>query len=97
MTPPGTPSASADFNDVDVISPAFIVEIASRSTQTTDAGDKMIAYARGAIPAYWRVTRDGGIHIHQLMEPGVYTLVATIAPGENHDVLWPFKLTLAAP
>jgi len=96
VLPPGTPVAAADFNDVHRVNPALVVEIASRSTQTTDAGDKMIAYARGGIPAYWRVTRDGAIHIHQLMEPGVYTLVATVAVGETHDVLWPFKVTLAA-
>lgn len=96
VLPPGTPIASADYNDATVVKPALLVEIASRSTQTTDAGDKMIAYARGGIPAYWRVTRDGAIHLHKLMEPGVYTLVATVAPGETHDVLWPFPLSLAA-
>src|SRR5262245_49917998 len=59
VLPPGTPAANEDYNDVTAVRPALVVEIASKSTETTDQGDKMIAYARGAIPAYWRVDRDG--------------------------------------
>ena len=72
----------------------MVVEVASRSTEKTDRGNKMIAYAEGGIPAYWRVTRDGIVHMHRLMEKGEYGLLATVKPGEQHEVLWPFPLIL---
>ncbi len=97
VLPPGGPLANSDFNDVSAVSPQLVVEIASRSTETNDAGNKMITYARAGIPAYWRVARDGKMFLHALMEAGAYGLVATIAPGESHRVLFPFALELRAP
>lgn len=94
VLPPGTPKADSDYNDVEDVKPALVVEVASRSTETIDRGNKMIVYAKGGIPAYWRVTRDGIVHMHRLMEMGEYGLLATLKPGEPHDVLWPFPLTL---
>ncbi|HZM74912.1 MAG TPA: Uma2 family endonuclease [Candidatus Limnocylindrales bacterium] len=94
VLPPGTPLADSDYNDVETIKPALVVEVASRSTETIDRGNKMIVYAKGGIPAYWRLTRDGVVHMHRLMEAGEYGLLATVKPGEPHDVLWPFPLTL---
>jgi len=35
--------------------------------------------------------------LHALMEAGVYGLVATIEPGKQHDVRFPFPVTLRAP
>jgi Uma2 family endonuclease len=96
VLPPGSAVASSDYNDVKAVQPALVVEIASRSTQTTDQGDKLIAYARAGIPAYWRVDRDGTIFVHRLLEVGAYTLAATIRPGESHDVEWPFPIRLEA-
>jgi Uma2 family endonuclease len=97
VLPPGMPTADKDYNDVTVIKPQLVVEIASRSTQTTDAGDKMIAYARGLIPAYWRVARDGTVFMHRLMTKDAYTLVDTVKPGAKTKVFFPFELTLTAP
>lgn len=54
----------------------------------------MVLYAEGGIPAYWRVTRDGVIYMHRLMEKGEYGLVAAVKPGQEHEVLWPFPMTL---
>jgi Uma2 family endonuclease len=97
VLPPNAPIANAAFNDVKVVKPQLVIEIASRSTETTDAGNKLIAYARAGIPAYWRVARDGKMFLHALMEAGAYGLVATIAPGARHHVLFPFPLELRAP
>ncbi|NUT33259.1 MAG: Uma2 family endonuclease [Hamadaea sp.] len=96
VLPPGVPKADQDYNDVAVVKPQLIVEIASRSTQTTDAGDKMVAYARGGIPAYWRVSRDGTIYLHRLASKEAYTLIETVAPGGSAKVLFPFELSLNA-
>lgn len=97
VLPPDAPMADAAFNDVTVIKPQLVIEIASRSTETTDAGNKLVTYARAGIPAYWRVARDGKMFLHALMEAGAYGLIATIAPGERHSVLFPFPLELRAP
>lgn len=94
VLPPDTPRAEHDYNDVGVIKPALVVEIASRSTEKIDRGNKMIAYAEGGVPAYWRVARDGVVYLHRLMEKGEYGLFATVKPGEQHEVLWPFPLVL---
>lgn len=94
VLPPDTPKADNDYNDVEAIKPALVVEVASRSTETIDRGNKMIVYAKAGIPSYWRVTRDGIVHMHRLMEIGEYGLLATVQPGKPHDVLWPFPLTL---
>jgi Uma2 family endonuclease len=96
VLPPTAPAAEADFNDVSVVQPALVIEVASRSTDTTDQGDKLVAYARGGIPAYWRVARDGTIYVYRLLEIGAYTVVATVRPGESHDVEWPYAMTLVA-
>ncbi|HEX6683397.1 MAG TPA: Uma2 family endonuclease [Candidatus Limnocylindrales bacterium] len=96
VLPPGTPVADHDYNDVTVIKPALVVEVASKSTETIDRGNKMVVYAEGGIPSYWRVTRDGLVHMHRLMEKGEYGLLATVKPGEPHEVLWPFPFTLDA-
>ena len=96
VLPPTTPAANSNFNDVKAIRPALVVEIASKSTQTTDKGDKLVAYARAGIPSYWRVDRDGTTFVHRLLEAGVYTLAATIRPGETHDVEWPYPIKLEA-
>ena len=97
VLPPDAPMANASFNDVAVIKPQLVIEIASRSTETTDAGNKMITYAEAGIPAYWRVARDGKMFLHALMDAGAYGLVGTIAPGERHFVRFPFPLELRAP
>jgi Uma2 family endonuclease len=94
VLPPKTPRADHDYNDVALVKPALVVEVASRSTETIDRGNKMVVYADGGIPAYWRVTREGVVHMHRLMEPGQYGLQATVKPGEQHEVLWPFPLIL---
>jgi Uma2 family endonuclease len=94
VLPPDTPKADNDYNDVEVIKPALVIEVASRSTETIDRGNKMIVYAKAGIPSYWRVTREGIVHMHRLMEVGAYGMQATVKPGEPHDVLWPFPLTL---
>jgi Uma2 family endonuclease len=97
VLPPDAPIADAAFNDVDVVKPQLVIEIASRSTETNDAGNKMIVYARAGIPAYWRVARDGKMFLHALMDAGAYGLIATIAPGQTHGVRFPFPLELRAP
>lgn len=94
ILPPATPTADHDYNDVAVVQPALVVEIASKSTEVIDKGSKMVVYAEGGIPSYWRVTRDGIIYMHRLMEKGEYGLIATVKPGEEHEVLWPFPVTL---
>jgi hypothetical protein len=43
------------------------------------------------------VVRDGKMFLHALMDAGAYGLVATIAPGERHSILFPFALDLRAP
>lgn len=40
VLPPDTPKADHEYNDVDVIKPALVVEVASRSTETIDKGNK---------------------------------------------------------
>lgn len=97
VLPPGGPLANSDYNDATVVQPQLVIEIASRSTETNDAGNKSIVYARAGIPAYWRVARDGKMFLHALMDAGAYALVATLAPGETHRVLFPFALDLRAP
>jgi Uma2 family endonuclease len=97
VLPPGTPPANSAYNEASIIKPQLIVEIASRSTETTDAGNKVVAYARAEVPAYWPVVRDGKMYLHALMDAGSYGLIATIAPGESHDVRFPFPLSLRAP
>lgn len=49
---------------------------------------------RGRHPRILAVTRDGVIYMHRLMEKGEYGLVATVKPGQEHEVLWPFPMTL---
>lgn len=93
VLPPGTPTADHAFNDVAVIQPALVIEVASKSTETIDKGSKAVVYARGGIPLYWRVTRDCVVHMHQLVKKDEYGLLATVEPGEEHDVLWPFWFT----
>ncbi len=47
VLPPGTPIADDDYNDVTVIRSTLVIEVASRSTETIDAGNKMVVYAAG--------------------------------------------------
>jgi len=96
VLPPGTPPANADYNDVRAVRPALVVEIASRSTETTDQGDKMIAYARGGIPAYWRVDLDGTVVLTELGPRGAYEVVGTLRPGEQLEAGRPFPVTVAS-
>jgi Uma2 family endonuclease len=96
VLPPGAAKANSDRNDVTVVKPALVVEVASRWTQTTDQGDKMITYAWAEIPSYWRVARDRTICGHRLREAGAYTLAATIAPAASRQIEWPFPITIEA-
>jgi Uma2 family endonuclease len=96
VLPPDTPAANADYNDCRLIRPALVVEIASRSTETTDQGDKMVAYARGGIPAYWRVEMDGTLVLHELGPDGTYVTAATLGPDEQRDLDLPFPVTVTA-
>lgn len=91
---PDTPRASADYNDVTVVRPALVVEIESRSTRKTDRGSKLVAYAEAGIPEYWRIERDGTVHVHALAGPGVYTVAATVKPGETWQARWPYPVTI---
>ncbi|MGH3682804.1 MAG: Uma2 family endonuclease [Natronosporangium sp.] len=91
---PETPRATADYNDVTLVRPALVVEIESRSTRKTDRGSKLVAYAEAGIPEYWRIERDGTAHVHALAGPGVYTLAATVKPGETWQARWPFPVTI---
>lgn len=91
---PETPRANADYNDVTAVRPALVVEVESRSTRKTDRGSKLIAYAEAGIPAYWRIQRDGTVHIHALAAPDVYSLVATVKPGETWQAAWPYPVTV---
>lgn len=97
VLPPGTPPANADYNDVVRIKPALVVEVASRSTETTDRGDKMIAYAGGGIPTYWRMDRDGTVVLHQLTDEGSYGVVATVLTGQTYLTEFPFPIRLTSP
>lgn len=94
VLPPDTPTADHDYNDVEVVQPALVIEVASKSTEAIDRGTKMVIYADAGIPGYWRVTRDGIVYMHRLMEKGEYGLTATVRPGQEHEVLWPFPMTL---
>lgn len=91
---PDTPRANSAYNDVTVVRPALVVEIESRSTRKTDRGSKLVAYAEVGIPAYWRIERNGTVHVHMLAAPGVYTLAATIEPGETWQATWPYPVTI---
>lgn len=91
---PTTPRATTDYNDVTSVRPALVVEIESRSTRKTDRGSKLVTYAEAAIPAYWRIERDGTVHVHALAGPGVYTIAATVVPGETWRATWPYPVTV---
>ncbi len=94
VLPPGSPQADKGYNDAKVIQPALVVEIASKSTETIDKGNKMVVYAEARIPSYWRLARDGVLHLHQLMANGQYGLLATVAPGDEYKAALPFPVTL---
>ena len=69
VLPPGTPKADSDYNDVEVIKPALVVEVASRSTETIDRGNKMIVYAKGdAIPTSTQTARSYGVTLHPVSD-----------------------------
>ncbi|WP_162907011.1 Uma2 family endonuclease [Allorhizocola rhizosphaerae] len=94
VLPPGTPTADKGYNDVKVVQPALVIEIASASTETIDKGTKMVAYATGGIPSYWRMTREGVLHLHHLVTDGQYGLLATVRPGEEYKAIVPFPVVL---
>lgn len=91
---PDVPRANSDYNDVRVIRPALVIEVESRGTRKADRGSKLVAYAEAGIPAYWRVERDGTVHVHALAGPGVYTLVTTVGRGQTWAATWPYPVTI---
>jgi Uma2 family endonuclease len=94
VLPPGTPKANSDFNEIKVVRPALVIEVESPSTRTTDAGDKMVFYARAGIPLYWRVLRDGTVLVYHLTESGSYSLADKARPGDTLELIWPIPLKL---
>lgn len=77
---------------------ALVVEVASPSTRTYDAGDKAVAYACAGIPWYWRLVpgKNGAIHIHALTGIAEYSLHAKVGLGETHTLTEPFPITVVA-
>jgi Uma2 family endonuclease len=82
----------------DAANVALVVEVASPSTKTYDAGDKAVAYACAGIPWYWRVVpgKDGAIHIHALTGIAEYSLHAKVSVGETRTLTEPFPITVVA-
>ncbi|GIG62768.1 hypothetical protein Lfu02_71400 [Longispora fulva] len=73
---------------------ALVVEIASRSTQMNDRTSKPAFYAEAGIPAYWRIDREGNLHVYELINEGRYTITATVPPGERWSTRYPFPFAL---
>ncbi|WP_164545274.1 Uma2 family endonuclease [Antribacter gilvus] len=90
---PGVVLADVEYN---AVRPELVVEVASRSTVTTDRGDKLVAYADAGIPAYWRVELDGSVVVYALAGES-YEVVAKVASGESIDLTEPFPVTVVAP
>jgi Uma2 family endonuclease len=85
---------SPDWHDADHV--ALVVEIASKSTETNDRGNKPIVYAKAGIPAYWRIDRTGTLFVYSLVSEGTYGLVEIVKPGQVLEALYPFAVTFDA-
>lgn len=95
VLPPHAPRAEADYNDTHKVPPALVVEIESRSTVLMDRGSRPMAYSEASIPVYWRVERDGTVHIHQQPDDGEpYKLLHTVRTGSTFQVDVPFPMLL---
>lgn len=92
---PGAPRAEADYNDIRRIPVALVIEIESRSSALNDRNNKTAAYAEAGIPSYWRIERNGTIHVHEQATPGEpYKVVRTVRPGETWQADKPFPVLL---
>ncbi|GIG62361.1 hypothetical protein Lfu02_67330 [Longispora fulva] len=72
----------------------LVVEIASRSTEMNDRGSKPLYYAEAGIPVYWRIARDGSLHVYELLDGPEYTVTTVVHPGETWATDYPFPMTL---
>ncbi|MEV6525855.1 Uma2 family endonuclease [Longispora sp. NPDC051575] len=72
----------------------LVVEIASRSTEMNDRGSKPLYYAEARIPVYWRIARDGSLHVYELLDGPEYTVTTVVQPGEKWTTDYPFPVTL---
>jgi Uma2 family endonuclease len=92
---PGAP-VTPDYLPAEYV--ALAVEVESRWTRKDDRGSKAIAYAEAGIPSYWRIenTKDGPVvHVYELpVGVDVYSLVASVRPGERRTVERPFRITI---
>lgn len=83
----GRPGDWQDAQDV-----ALVIEIASKSTETNDVGNKVIKYAQAGIPSYWRIARDGTLFVHTEPRDNHYEVTTIAKPGVAWSTTVPFPI-----
>jgi Uma2 family endonuclease len=93
VLPPSAPRAESDYN---MVIPALVVEVESRSTKAIDRVDKFEVYATAGIPAYWRIERSGKVSIYRLAGDS-YGEPLALGPGDTAELDYPYPVTVTVP
>jgi Uma2 family endonuclease len=74
----------------------LVVEVESATTKHKDRKLKAEAYARQGIDVYWRVEKDGKVHVYSQPQPdGTWDDIRTVRPGETLTLTEPFPIDVS--